>query len=224
MNRFEQLLTQGADFGSVEAQLLTLAALLYFPVVQADSRNLNIDKVMGGITIPEDTVVGNLETINGGITVEDGSEAGTVETVNGGIELGDRVKVHSAATVNGSIEVKEDVRIEEGLSTVNGGISVEENSRIGGDLETVNGGIQIRGSVIDGNLTTVNGSIRLRDKARVRGDIIFEKPQGYSGYPKPPMLRIDAGVSVEGTIHLYREIRLNISEDASVGEIIRHYL
>ena len=33
MNRFEQLLTQGADFGSVEAQLLTLAALLVLGAV-----------------------------------------------------------------------------------------------------------------------------------------------------------------------------------------------
>ena len=77
-------------------------------------------------------------------------------------------------------------------------------------------------SEVGGDVQTVSGSVHLSDAARVKGDIVVEKPNSWWGSNKErkmPEIVIGPGSVVEGTIVLEREVKLYISETAEVGGV-----
>jgi len=86
----------------------------------------------------------------------------------------------------------------------------------------VNGEIELNGAEIGGNVSTVSGDINLADAAVVKGDIVVEKPSGWSWgkeNKRKPRIVIGPGSRVEGTIVLEREVDLFISDTAEVGGV-----
>jgi len=179
--------------------------------------------VNGSITVGEGAVVtGSLGTVNGSIRVGDNAQVEEVETVNGSLTIGSGVKSGELSTVNGAIEVGADTKVDGAIEAVNGRISLQTGSSVSGYVENVNGAISLVGSEIGGNLSTVNGNIDLSDASVIKGDIIVEKPGGWSfGWNKSrtPEITIGPGSRVDGIIRLEREVKLFISETAKVGGV-----
>jgi len=179
--------------------------------------------VNGSITVGESaTVTGNLKTVNGAIRIDEGANIQKASTVNGGLKLADNVKAEGLSTVNGGIRVGEESTIDGEITAVNGRITVEKGTSVSDNVGNVNGEIDLNGAVIDGDLSTVNGDIDLADGSVVKGDIIVEKPSGWSwgnGNKRKPRVVIGPGSRVEGTIMLEREVKLFISETADVGGV-----
>ena len=179
--------------------------------------------VNGSITVGESaTVTGNLKTVNGAIRIDEGANIRKASTVNGGLKLADNVKAESLSTVNGGIRVGEESIIDGEITAVNGRITVEKGTSVSDNVGNVNGEIDLNGAVVDGDLSTVNGDIDLADGSVVKGDIIVEKPSGWSwgnGNKRTPRVVIGPGSRVEGTIVLEREVKLFISETADVGGV-----
>jgi len=193
---------------------------------QVEAGRGNVSKVLGGIHIDTGEQAGDLSSVNGGIELDDQSTAQDVETVNGSIRIGHQVKLRSAATVNGRIVGRSGLQVDKSLETVNGGITIGEGSSIGKHVETVNGDIEVEAASISGDVLTTNGSVEL-NSTRVDGDIVFRKNKGWFNSDddrRKPKLIIDSRSSVAGTIHLYREVVLEIDPNAKVGEVVRHYL
>ncbi|TQV81580.1 hypothetical protein [Aliikangiella coralliicola] len=191
-------------------------------------RYKDLDSVFGGVTVGSGAQVRNVSSVNGGVDLLAGSKARSVDTVNGSIDIGNNVSVLEAETVNGGIEAGKSLSVEKSLSTVNGGILIGENSEIGKDIVTVNGDIELTRVLVARHVRTNNGDIRLVDGSIVKGDIIVEKSNGgwFSGLSitgDMPVVEIDSASQVEGTIHLYKRVKLVIDEKAIVGEIKRHY-
>lgn len=192
--------------------------------VNADSYDRDISKVFGGIDIDEGAVVGDLDSVNGSISIDDGSTAGKVETVNGGIKVRDDVSVRSLETVNGGIRAGYNLKVDNDVSTVNGGISLKRGTVVTDDISTVNGKIDIRETEVGGNVETVNGDVLILDGSVVFGDIIFEKNGGSSFWSGDrPTLTIDGSSAVKGAIRLYREVKLDIDDDAEIGPILEEF-
>jgi len=185
----------------------------------------DIDSVFGGINIDSGAKVGDLSSVNGGISINSHAVALDVETVNGGIDLADSVTITSAETVNGGIEAGSDLSVSKGLETVNGGISIGKGSRVGGDIETVNGDIELTNVIVEQNLNTVNGDISLTDSTVIKGDLIIDKSGSwfFSVSSDKVTITIDKSSSVQGTIHLYKKVNLEIAEGAEIGQIESHF-
>jgi DUF4097 and DUF4098 domain-containing protein YvlB len=180
--------------------------------------------VNGSVTVGEDaTVSGELSTVNGKISIGDRSRIEDARTVNGGIRVGTRVTATDLETVNGSIRIEDEGQIDGSVTAVNGSIQVDGGSRIGESLSNVNGEIVLNGSEIGGDVSTVSGDVELADAAVVKGDLVVEKPRNGGWFNnnegRPPKIVIGPGSRVEGVLRLEREVKLYISESASVGGV-----
>ena len=168
----------------------------------------------------------NIYNVLGGIDVGHNSQVGNLSSVNGGIDLGDHVTIKSAETVNGGIEAGTELKVEGNLETVNGSISLGTSSHVGGNLITVNGDIYVPNTQVKDNIETVNGDVSIIKGSIVYGDVIIGKSEGwFSDWSRAkPSIKIDSSSQVKGTIHLYKRVQLDISEDAKIGAIKKHYL
>ncbi|MGM0632325.1 MAG: hypothetical protein ACQETO_04035 [Pseudomonadota bacterium] len=193
-----------------------------------------IHRINGSIEFSADDTPGTaLQTVNGGVRIRSGSEAGDISTVNGPIRIESQSMAGAAQTVNGTISVDADADVAGTVQAVNGGITIEPGSRIGGDVATVNGLIRIDDAHIGGSVRTVNGNVLVRAGSVIEGDIRFSEAQAENGWlprlfgfgngAQRSRLDVGADVTVEGDIHLYREVELHIDDSARIGEIIRHY-
>ena len=124
---------------------LSLLLVLTAVPALADNSDLDIDKVNGGIRVPDNSTAGKLTTVNGGIHVGAGAHVKSAETVNGGIDIDRDSTVISLETVNGGVNVGEKTKVEKTVETVNGSITLSPGVDVAGKLSNVNGSIHIQG-------------------------------------------------------------------------------
>ena len=179
--------------------------------------------VNGSISVGSDAVVtGNLKTVNGTIRIDAGAQIQKATTVNGGLRLSENVRAENLSTVNGSIKVGEGASIDGDVGAVNGRITLQRGTTVSEGVGNVNGQIELSGAIVGGNIETVNGDIELADQSVVRGDIVVEKPGGWSWGKerrRKPRIVIGPGSRVEGEVHVEREVELFISDSAEVGNV-----
>ncbi|MCH7743637.1 MAG: hypothetical protein IIB71_13350 [Proteobacteria bacterium] len=202
-----------------------LAVLLQVAcVIEVHSHGSDISKVFGGVDIDRGLKVGDVDSVNGGIVLRDGSSADRVETVNGSVRIHDDVSVYSVETVNGSIRAGRNLKVQDDVSTVNGGIDLQKGTIINSGVRTVNGTIGLSDTQVLRDVETTNGDIRLLHGSVVSGDVIFHQTGSFLyGKINRPKLVVDADSVIKGAVHLYRQVKLEIAEDARVGEVIEHY-
>lgn len=213
--------------------VLGLASLmLAFPAQGSINKSVKIEdgasasgasSVNGSVTVGSNaTVNGKLSTVNGTIRIGDGSVIEDAKTVNGGIKLGSQVRTQDLETVNGAIKVGDDSSIEGNVSAVNGSILLERGTQVTRNVSNVNGDIDLRNADVGGDVSSVSGDIELADQSVIQGNLIVEKARGggwFSKESRPPTIIIGPGSRVEGVIRLEREVKLFISESASVGGV-----
>lgn len=179
--------------------------------------------VNGSISVGQDAIVtGGLRTVNGKIRIEKGASVENASTVNGGLYIAGDVKARDLSTVNGSVKVGEGAAVDGDISAVNGSIHLASKSSVARGIGNVNGRIELENAEVGGDLKTVNGDVMLADVSVLKGNLIVEKPSGWSwGKEKSrkPRIVIGPGSRVEGVIELEREVELFISETASVGGV-----
>jgi len=210
-----------------------LVMLLAVPVYGASiNKSISIDAgsesdgattVNGSISVGEGAVLsGTIQTVNGKIRVDDDATIEDAATVNGSLTIADGVKSHNLSTVNGSVSVGENSTVTGEIEAVNGRIKLGKGSEVSAGVSNVNGGIELVASEVGGNVSTVNGNVDLSDSSVIRGDLIVEKPSKWSSGNKSsrmPQIVIGPGSAVHGTIRLEREVKLYISDSATVGGV-----
>lgn len=167
----------------------------------------------------------DVNTSNGNIGVNDNNHAGTLKTINGNINIGHHAKVKLVQAVNGNIYI-DDFSQGTSLQTTNGNIVTGENVLVSGNVKTMNGNIRIESRAeIGGSVIADNGDIFIAQGTTVIGDIIFEKRGFWSSHFDKyiPTLEIAEEVTIKGTIHLYRPIKLLLDHSINPEEIIHHY-
>ena len=181
----------------------------------------NIDRVNGSIRIEGSRTVGDLSTVNGSIDVGEDSRAADLETVNGSIQLKPHVVAESVETVNGSISVGADAQVLESAETVNGRITLEKRAQVGGRAETVNGDLLLDEAKVGGQLRTVNGDITVGAASHVGGGILVEDSKGwkFGSTKRVPKIVIGPGAVVDGTLRFEREVKLYVSQSATIGKV-----
>ncbi|MCP5093199.1 MAG: hypothetical protein GY949_19985 [Gammaproteobacteria bacterium] len=191
--------------------------------IEAGSEASGASSVNGSISVGENAVVtGNVKTVNGTIRVDAGASIEKASTVNGSVRIAENVSSESLSTVNGSVKVGPTASVAGDVEAVNGRITIEKGGTVSGNVGNVNGQIGLAGAEVGGNLKTVNGDIDLDEGSVVKGDLVVEKNSGW-GWGKSkrrkPRIVIGPGSRVEGTIVLEREVKLFISDSATVGGV-----
>jgi DUF4097 and DUF4098 domain-containing protein YvlB len=189
--------------------------------VEAGTESDGATSVNGSVSVGDDAVVtGNVRTVNGKVRVDSGAMIESASTVNGSLKIASNVQAKDLSTVNGSVKVGESSTVSGEIEAVNGSIRVDKGTTIGGNVGNVNGKIELTGAEVGGDVSTVNGDVRLDGGSVVKGDLIVEKPSGWSwGKSRKPTIVIGPGSVVVGNIVLEREVELYISESAEVGGV-----
>jgi DUF4097 and DUF4098 domain-containing protein YvlB len=197
--------------------LVSLAAFFAVELGAAE----NIDKVNGSIRVEPSRNVGDLSTVNGSIDVGEGARAEDIETVNGSIDLEPRVVADSVETVNGSVRLGTEAQVVESAETVNGRISLDKRAQVGGHVATVNGDVSLDEARVDGQLKTVNGDITVGPSSRVGGGILVEDARSSNPgtQKRVPKIVIGPNAVVDGTLRFEREVKLYVSNTATIGKV-----
>lgn len=197
------------------------ALLVVGPLVASAADD--ISEVNGAIEVAANQQAGNVSTVNGQIQIGAGARVGAVDTVNGRIILDKGGSAESLKTVNGSVTVEADGRVARSVTAVNGSITLERNADVQGRVATVNGDIRLDGAHVAQGIQTAEGDIEVARQSRVEGGIRVEKEnQGwfsFSFWDQPPRIIIGPGTVVQGTLKFEREVKLYVSDTATIGPV-----
>ena len=217
------------------ARLIALAAL--FCAAAAIAAAPDISKLNGSIRIDRGEAVRDVSTLNGSITIEDEARARDVSTINGSVRVGRRASVRvieavngeirladgasadSIETVNGEIAIRAQARVAGSVTAVNGEIAADRGVEIDANVENVNGTIEIDGALVRGRIETVVGDVEIGPGSRIVGGIHVQE----GGWNRPddqaPRIVIGPDAIVEGPLVFEHEVRLYVSDRATVGTI-----
>ena len=185
-----------------------------------DSDADSATRVNGSIHVPDGAQRADLSTVNGSIRVGDAATVAAAHTVNGAITLGARSKAVSLHTVNGSITLDSGAHVSTTVTSVNGALTLHDAAEVSGRVTNVNGVIELTAAQVGGDLETVNGDVSLRGSSRVLGGLLVRKPSGsYNFEGHVPRIVIGPGATVAGNLNFEREVKLYVSERATIGAV-----
>lgn len=201
--------------------LLVLALALSGSAAAHDGDDTSM--VTGSITVGAGEHRGDLKTVNGSIHVGQGAVISNAHTVNGSITLDSQATGAEAKTVNGSVHLEDGARLSGDIATVNGSLSLERGADVTGALANVNGSIHVGAAHVGGDIKTVNGSMDLGPDAHVDGGILVRKNHSDSDdsdtRKEPPRIIVGPGTVVKGTLRFEREVKLYVSDRATIGPV-----
>jgi DUF4097 and DUF4098 domain-containing protein YvlB len=178
--------------------------------------------VNGSIHVPAGQQAGEVATVNGSIHVDPNASLSAAHTVNGGIGMGSGATAETLNTVNGGITLDDHARIQKAVATVNGALTLGDGADVGGALTNVNGSIELKSAHVGGGIRTVNGNIDVGPNSRVEGGILVQKQNGgfFNWTPnRTPRVVIRQGAVVQGDLKFEREVKLYVSDKATIGPV-----
>jgi DUF4097 and DUF4098 domain-containing protein YvlB len=178
-------------------------------------------KVNGSVHVAAGAPLGSAESINGAIHVDANTAVTKAATVNGSIRLGAHASADSAKTVNGSITLEEGVHVAGDVVSVNGVLSLAKDAEVKGRVQNVSGRIELDDAHVGGALRTVAGDISVLGSSHVDGGILVEKggTVNVTIGREVPRIVIGPGATVQGELRFEREVRLFVSDRATVGAV-----
>src|SRR2546421_563104 len=103
---------------------------------------------------------------------------------------------------------------------VNGAMHLQDGADVGGRVENVNGHIVLAAAHVAGGLRTVGGDIDVTGSSRVEGGIVVEKSSGWFNWnTRRPRIVIGPAAAIQGPLRFEREVRLYVSDRATIGPV-----
>ncbi len=206
---------------SIVTVVLAVATALPIRAYAADDP---ISSVMGSIEIASGQHAGSVTDVNGSIHIGAAAVVGQASTVNGSIKVEERVSAISMSTVNGSIHIGPGSHVSGVVSTVNGSINLEAGTDISGSVSTVNGMIRVNGAHVGGGITSVSGDIDIGANSRVEGGLHVLPSSGTAWFSfffshTPSRIVIGPGAVVSGTLRFEQDVKLYVSDHATIGKV-----
>jgi cytoskeletal protein CcmA (bactofilin family) len=189
----------------------------------AAAQESSTTKVMGSIDVPSGEHTGDVSTVNGSVRVGSDAIVGSASAVNGSVRLESHATASQLGTVNGAIEVQDGAHVTGPIRTVNGSLRVGDAADVSGNVSNVNGSIHIAGAHVGGSIGTSNGNIDLGPNAKIDGDVVMHKDNNNGwfnfGDSHLPRVLVEPGTVVRGTMRFEREVKLYVSDHATIGTV-----
>ena len=178
-------------------------------------------KINGAVHVEAGKPAGSAETVNGSVHVDANATVTAAATVNGSIHLGAHASAASAKTVNGAITLDDGARVSGNVESVNGALTLHDGADVAGALKNVAGRIELSGAHVAGGIRTIAGDISILGSSKVEGGIRVEKPESelIRVGSDVPRVVVGPGASVQGTLKFEREVRLYVSDKATIGPV-----
>jgi len=203
---------------SVTALVLAWAAV---PVLASDDDDH--DKVMGSVHVQPGEHVDKATTVNGSVDIGANAVVKHAETVNGSITIHEHAAVDSVETVNGSIHIDQGAHVTGNVELVNGKTTLDAGADVSGRLSVVNGSIHLTAAHVGGGIETTNGGLTIGANSRIEGGILYNETQeswfSFIWAPEVPRVVIEPGAIVKGTLRFRREVKLYVSDQATIGTV-----
>lgn len=179
------------------------------------------EHINGAVSVAAGQPAADATTVNGAVDVAAEAVVKEAGTINGAITLGDRAMADSASTVNGAIKVGAGARVGGDVSTVNGAITLQKGADVKGRLENVNGHITLDAAHVGGGIETMQGDVTVGAGSQVGGGVTVKKSKGISlsFSDKVPVIVVGPGASVRGPLRFEREVKLYVSDRATIGVV-----
>jgi hypothetical protein len=176
-------------------------------------------KVNGSVHVSAGKAAEEARTVNGSIHVDDNATVTSVGTVNGSVRLGAHSTATSAKTVNGAITLGEGAHVSGSAATINGDLNLASGAEVSGSLTNVNGKIDLNSAHVGGGIKSVNGDMNILGTSHVEGGILVEKPSGMLFKSRDPVIVIGPGAVVQGDLRFERQVKLYVSDKATIGAV-----
>jgi hypothetical protein len=200
-----------------------LGALAVLSACSSSDEGSGSQKINGTVHVAADPGVAATaaETVNGNIDIADSAAVTVANTVNGSVKLGAHATANALNTVNGTITVGAGAHVAQGVEAVNGGVILRGGAEVSGAIANVNGKIELAAARVGGGIKTVNGSISIFGASRVEGGILVKKTSGQWIHfgNDVPRIEIGPGATVQGDLRFEREVKLYVSNRASIGPV-----
>lgn len=156
-----------------------------------------------------------------------------IETITRDIALVPSAQAKSLHSLTGAISLQRGARVTGNVETGNGEIVLEPGSEVAGKLSNSTGTIRIDGARVGGLVSTTYGDIYVGADSRLDGGILVHKRNVFGlslgddiklgiplGNSTPPRVVIGPRVTVAGVLRFKREVRLLVSESATIGPVV----
>ena len=119
----------------------------------------------------------------------------------------------------------------ESLESFSGAITLRRDSHVEGNVETDSGNVTVDGAHVGGRIQTTSGDIYIGPDSRIDGGIVVDKRNVFGltfgdlrlgvplGSSTPPRVVIGARANVAGVLRFKREVKLLVSESATIGPV-----
>jgi NDP-sugar pyrophosphorylase family protein len=216
---------QAARSTMMIARIVSTAAIALFlvsTVISVSAADANHSAVLGSVDVAPGEHVGEATTVNGSVEIGANAVVQHAKTVNGSVTIHEHANVGSVETVNGSTEIGAGARVTGNVELVNGDITLASRSDVTGHLTNVNGSIVLTAAHVGGGIQTRNSDLTIGADSRVEGGIFYEKPErswfSFSTV-RLPRIVIGPGAIVKGPIRFQREVKLYVSDHATIGPV-----
>jgi hypothetical protein len=157
----------------------------------------------------------------------------SIETITRDISLSARAQAESLHSMTGTITMQCNARVTGNVETGDGEIVLASGSEVAGKLSNTTGTIRIDGARVGGLVSTTYGDIYIGADSRLDGGILVHKRNviGLSlgddlklgipvGRSEPPRVVIGPRATVAGPLRFKREVKLLVSESATIGPVV----
>jgi DUF4097 and DUF4098 domain-containing protein YvlB len=200
-------------------RLPAFALMLPFALVPLLASASNYDKINGSVHVDAGQHAGDIRTVNGSVGIDANAIVQDARTVNGSVELGEKAQADDIRTANGSIRLGPQSRVNGTVKTANGRILLDKNASVAGHVSNVNGHIELIDAYVGNGLETTNGGIDVGAGSRIKGGILFNRPNGNYTDDRLPHVVIGPHAIVEGTLEFQRPVVLDVSDSAQIGPV-----
>lgn len=176
-------------------------------------------RVNGSVHVQAGKPAEEASTVNGSIHVDDNAAVTSAGTVNGSVRLGAHATATSAKTVNGAVSLGEGAHISGSAASVNGDLTLANGAEVTGSLTNVNGKIELNSAHVAGGIKTVNGDMSILGTSHVEGGILVKKPGSILFNGREPVIVIGPGAVVQGDLRFERQVKLYVSDKATIGSV-----
>jgi hypothetical protein len=199
---------------------VSMGALALLAGCNASDNGSATQKVNGSVHIAAGAAPTSAATVNGKIRIDDNAAVTEANTVNGGIILGSHATADELNAVNGDITLEANSHVAKGVATVNGAVTLRDGAEVLGSVGNVNGKIELAAAHVGGGLKTVNGNISIFGASHVEGGILVQKTGSIIRFGNDlPRIEIGPGVTIQGDLRFEREVKLYVSDRATIGPV-----
>jgi len=156
-----------------------------------------------------------------------------IETITRDISLTSTARSESLHSLIGAITLQRGARVAGTVETGNGEVVLEPGSEVAGKLSNTTGTIRIDAARVGGLVSTTYGDIYIGADSRLEGGILVHKRNviGLSlgddlklgipvGRSTAPRVVIGPRATVAGVLRFKREVKLLVSESATIGPVV----